>query len=109
MPRQIATDRRSLTAAHCSLFAVRCLLFAAPCSRFPDCGLRNSQLMKKKAAVNSWIVSMPDIEPSEKEAILRSMMPNNQKDIPKNQIPFLRELKKIDASDDERSLIALFL
>jgi hypothetical protein len=46
--------------------------------------------MKKKAAVNSWSVSTLDREPSEKEAMLRSMMPNNQKDIPKNQIPFLR-------------------
>lgn len=65
-------------------------------------GFKNSQLTKKKAAVNNWIISNADRYPSENDAMLLSVMPNSHDETPKNQIPFLRELKNTDDSDNWR-------
>lgn len=74
--------------------------FLSDLSYVLDLGFKNSQLRKKKLAVNNWTKSEADRRPSDKEAMLLSAIPNNQDEIPKNQIPFLRELKKVVASDD---------
>jgi uncharacterized protein YbdZ (MbtH family) len=53
-------------------------------------GFRKSQQTKKKEAVSNWVRSRVDKLPSEKIAMLRSMMPSTQKETPSSQIRCLK-------------------
>ena len=61
-------------------------------------GFKNSQLTKKNAAVPSCAMSMAERFPSENEAILLSVIPNSQKEIPKNHRPTLKFARNLAAS-----------
>ena len=63
-------------------------------------GLRSNQLTKKKDAVKSCTISTADKYPSARQAILLSVIPNNQDEVPSSQIPFFKLSKNTVASDD---------
>ncbi len=77
--------------ANQDIFVVLHLIFKIYALHYAlEIGLRNSQATKKVAAVNSCVKSKAETYPSENDAILRSVIPKSQDEIPNSQIPFLK-------------------